>query len=99
MAPQAAPSEPGESPAVPVHVEQTQIDAGTLGLGALEDAGRNIFLAKFNSLDGAGRPMTDGAGNPRPAICGTARQLERSSPAYLAPVRLTTKAWRRGARW
>lgn len=55
----------GERPVVEQHVDQANIDNGSMGLDALIDKGRLLFNARFNSLDGRGRPATTGGGAPR----------------------------------
>lgn len=55
----------GERPTIESHVDQAQIEAGMLSLGQLFEAGRHLFNAKFNYLDGQGRPATTGGGAPR----------------------------------
>jgi len=55
----------GERPAVETHLDQSRIDAGRIGLSALRAHGQVIFDARFNSLDGRGRPASTGTGAPR----------------------------------
>ncbi len=55
----------GERPAVDVHFDQAAIEAGKVGVPALLEHGERIFSARFNSLDGQGRPETTGHGVPR----------------------------------
>jgi hypothetical protein len=57
----------GERPAVERHLDQADIDAGTIGLDALLAQGKELFDAQFNRLDGQGRPATTGHGVPRGA--------------------------------
>ncbi len=65
----------GETPAVANHVSQSQIESGAIGFKALMKHGRQIFNARFNMLDGRGRPHSTGAGvfraNPGPAFLRT----------------------------
>jgi cytochrome c peroxidase len=61
----AAPPPIGERPAVEEHLEQSAIDAGEVSLGELFDHGALLFDARFNTLDGQGRPATTGGGAPR----------------------------------
>jgi CxxC motif-containing protein (DUF1111 family) len=61
----------GDEPAVPVHLDQAQLEAGSLSPDALFAFGKELFGASFNTLDGAGRPETTGTGAPR---------LERTVP-------------------
>ena len=55
----------GERPAVDVHLEQADIEAGRIGVTALLEHGQRLFDARFNALDGQGRPGTTGHGVPR----------------------------------
>ncbi len=55
----------GERPAVDVHLDQADIVAGRVGARALLDHGQRLFDARFNPLDGQGRPGTTGHGVPR----------------------------------
>jgi hypothetical protein len=57
----------GERPALEHHVDQKDIDSGKLGLRELFKDGQLLFDAKFNRLDGQGRPGSTGAGVPRGA--------------------------------
>lgn len=55
----------GERPVIESHVDQAQIESGALSLGDLFLAGQKLFNAKFNFLDGQGRPAATGGGAPR----------------------------------
>ncbi len=55
----------GERPAVGQHLAQADIDAGRVSFNALREHGRLLFDARFNRLDGQGRPGSTGAGAPR----------------------------------
>ncbi len=55
----------GERPAIEIHVEQEAIEAGDYSLNQLIRAGRMLFDARFNLLDGQGRPQTTGGGASR----------------------------------
>lgn len=55
----------GERPAVEQHLDQADIDAGLVSFNALRDHGRSLFDARFNRLDGQGRPGSTGTGAPR----------------------------------
>ena len=55
----------GEEPAVKRHLSQTDIEAGKYTLEELVAHGRDLFMASFNTLDGAGRPEQHGKGGPR----------------------------------
>jgi mono/diheme cytochrome c family protein len=54
----------GEAPAIAAHVNQKEIDRGRVSLAELIRAGNDLFVAAFNTLDGAGRPESNGAGAP-----------------------------------
>ncbi len=55
----------GERPVVPYHFDQQAIENGKYGLDELEAAGQLLFDARFNLLDGQGRPGSTGTGAPR----------------------------------
>lgn len=55
----------GERPAVEYHIEQSDIDQGAYTVRELSDVGQLLFDARFNLLDGQGRPFTTGTGAPR----------------------------------
>lgn len=55
----------GERPAITTHVDQAAIDSGALGIGDLIRSGQHLFVARFNMLDGQGRPASTGTGAPR----------------------------------
>ena len=55
----------GEEPAVKRHLSQADIESGRYSLEELVSHGRDIFMASFNTLDGAGRPELHGKGGPR----------------------------------
>lgn len=57
----------GERPTVETHLDQARIESGEIGLEELLRHGRRLFEARFNALDGQGRPGTTGHGVPRPA--------------------------------
>ena len=54
----------GETPAVLEHVDQQDIERGKLGIRAVIAHGALLFDAKFNGLDGQGRPAATGNGKP-----------------------------------
>lgn len=51
--------------AIPGHVQQGDIDEGRWTISNLVEAGRRLFVARFTSLDGAGRPMSTGRNEPQ----------------------------------
>jgi hypothetical protein len=53
-----------ERPVLPGHVDQTDIDTGHVDLPALLRAGARLFEARFNKLDGQGRPAATGDSKP-----------------------------------
>lgn len=57
----------GERPVLEFSLSQEAIEAGDLTLQELIDHGRLLFQARFNRLDGQGRPATTGTGAPRVA--------------------------------
>ncbi len=57
----------GERPAIEHHLDQRDVDLGRLGLRELMRAGQLLFDARFNKLDGQGRPGSTGTGAPRGA--------------------------------
>ncbi|MGH8034805.1 MAG: hypothetical protein ACREO9_06230, partial [Lysobacterales bacterium] len=57
----------GERPAVLHHLDQQAIEFGEYGLDELVAAGQVLFNARFNLLDGQGRPESTGTGAPRAA--------------------------------
>lgn len=58
----------GERPAVEEHLEQAEIEAGRYSLNRLFEAGQVLFDARFNTLDGQGRPASTGTGAPREPV-------------------------------
>lgn len=59
-----APAVPGETPTLASHVNQADVEAGSLTFGELFDRGQQLFAEPFNRLDGAGRPAATGNGMP-----------------------------------
>ncbi len=55
----------GEKPAVETHLDQARIDSGDAALSELIAHGQLLFDARFNMLDGQGRPASTGTGDPR----------------------------------
>ena len=70
---------PGESPMLPGHVDQREIDKGELRLEDLIEAGRFLFVTQFNVLDGFGRPAATGDGKPTKRVAGSAPFMIRTS--------------------
>lgn len=55
----------GERPAIEHHVDQDAINRGQVDLKDLLEFGQKLFDARFNLLDGQGRPASTGTGAPR----------------------------------
>ena len=55
----------GDAPVVRSHVDLAAVEAGAVPTAALLAAGERLFVASFNTLDGAGRPGSTGTGAPR----------------------------------
>jgi hypothetical protein len=55
---------PGDTPMLPGHVDQSEIDAGKVRFKELYEAGRFLFTVEANVLDGFGRPAATGNGTP-----------------------------------
>ena len=55
----------GETGACPPHMDQAAIESWNLQFDAIFEQGRVLFDARFNFLDGRGRPFSLGNGNPR----------------------------------
>jgi hypothetical protein len=54
----------GEGPVIREHLDQHDIEAGQWSFDALLQKGRELFVANFNTFDGAGRPEATGNGAP-----------------------------------
>ncbi|MGH9764802.1 MAG: di-heme oxidoredictase family protein, partial [Blastocatellia bacterium] len=54
----------GERPALEQHINQADIEAGTIKFKKLLEIGESIFAARWTKLDGQGRPAATGAGTP-----------------------------------
>lgn len=54
-----------EDPVIERHIEQQDIAAGLYSFQEILDYGRALFVAKFNTCDGRGRPTTTGTGDKR----------------------------------
>ncbi|MDJ0842334.1 MAG: di-heme oxidoredictase family protein [Acidobacteriota bacterium] len=55
----------GDGPVIREHLKQEDINDNDETWNKLIEAGEKLFLAKFNTFDGQGRPGTTGTGNPR----------------------------------
>lgn len=54
-----------DTPGIPVHLSQTDIDDGTVGFFEIREHGKTLFDTVTNVCDGMGRPATDGCTQPR----------------------------------
>jgi len=54
-----------DRPALPEHIEQSDIVDGSLTFDDIFEQGRLLFVTAFNRCDGQGRPSTTGTGNHR----------------------------------
>ena len=61
---QSGASQVGERPVLEEHVKQADIESGAIRFKKLLDMGEFIFAARWNKLDGQGRPAATGAGTP-----------------------------------
>src|SRR5215831_2267187 len=55
----------GDLPAIPIHMNESDIESGRVPLDDVVKYGETLFMAVFNRLDGAGRPATTADGQPR----------------------------------
>ncbi len=55
----------GERPAIERHLNQAEIESGEFDFRTLIRLGQELFDARFNALDGQGRPGSTGTGAPR----------------------------------
>lgn len=70
----------GDDPAVPSHLSQSDMEAGSIGFDTILAHGELLFAANFNGLDGAGRPTSTGTGAARPARSGVESFNRLSGP-------------------
>lgn len=54
----------GERPALEKHLDQTEIESGRIPFDELLEIGERMFTARWNVLDGQGRPAATGSGIP-----------------------------------
>ena len=54
----------GERPALEEHINQGDIESGAIKFKKLLEIGEEVFAARWNKLDGQGRPAATGAGTP-----------------------------------
>jgi hypothetical protein len=60
----------GDGPTIKAHVNEADCESGKLPLNQIIEAGRLLFVAKFNSFDGQGRPAATGNGVPTKRVLG-----------------------------
>lgn len=70
----------GDQPVLGSHLDERSAENGAIPTAALIERGRELFGARFNTLDGAGRPETTGTGAPR-----TARAIPQNFNRISAP--------------
>ena len=75
-----------EQPEVPLSLEQADIDSGRLHFSEIAAHGRQLFTAKLNACDGAGRPQTTGGGEKR-NVPSVAEDGETLMPNLAAKLR------------
>lgn len=75
-----------EQPAAPRSIEQADIESGILRLSEITAHGRQLFITKFNTCDGAGRPLTTGGGDKR-TIPSVSEDGEELSPQLVTKLR------------
>ncbi|MFL2639995.1 MAG: di-heme oxidoredictase family protein [Dehalococcoidia bacterium] len=56
----------GDVPAISVHIDQNDILTNNISVEKILEMGEVLFLASFNTLDGVGRPETNGDFDARP---------------------------------
>jgi len=60
----------GEGPVIATHTSEADCESGRLSLADIIERGRQLFVAKFNSFDGQGRPAATGNGVPTKRLHG-----------------------------
>ncbi len=66
----------GDGPVITEHVNEADCESGRLPLDELMERGRRLFVAKFNTFDGQGRPGATGNGVPT-------RRVLKSAPGFM----------------
>ena len=69
----------GERPVIEQHLEQADLASGKVSFDEMFDLGEQLFVAKFNTLDGRGRPGATGDGKPTRRVMGSAPEFLRTS--------------------
>lgn len=75
-----------DTPAVPHHIEQSDITDGRLDFSEISNYGETLFTARFNRCDGQGRPKTTGGGVKR-AVPSVSEEGETLSAGQLSKLR------------
>src|SRR5438132_6836135 len=57
-------SQIGERPTLDQHINEADIENGTIKFKSLLDIGESIFAARWTKIDGQGRPAATGNGAP-----------------------------------
>jgi di-heme oxidoreductase (putative peroxidase) len=69
----------GDGPAIKAHVSEADCESGALTLNDIIAKGHDLFVAKFNTFDGEGRPGATGNGTPSSRVAGSAPGFIRTS--------------------
>jgi cytochrome c peroxidase len=77
--PQGQPVTVGERPAIERHLDQADLVSGKVSFDEMFNVGEQLFVAKFNKLDGQGRPGATGNGVPSKREIGSAPDFLRTS--------------------
>ena len=77
--PQGQPVTIGERPAIERHLDQADLVSGKVSFDEMFNLGEQLFVAKFNKLDGQGRPGATGNGVPSKREIGSAPDFVRTS--------------------
>ncbi len=75
-----------DEPVVSQSMEQADINSGALGFQEIFDHGERLFVARFNTCDGAGRPESTGGGDKR-AVPMFSEEGEPVTAAQVAKLR------------
>jgi len=78
--PETQPAVIGERPGIEHHVDQADLVSGAVDFDQMFNFGQQLFVAKFNKLDGLGRPEATGASDPTHREPGQPDFVRTSSP-------------------
>lgn len=78
--PETQPPVIGERPGIEHHVDQADLVSGAVDFDQMFNFGQQLFVAKFNKLDGLGRPEATGANLPTHRQPGQPDFVRTSSP-------------------